>query len=174
MNSDITTVVSSSPSSAAPPPPIPLVEQEDTEYGMPEMTADEQLAMLILEEKIMRKQERILSEQLYKLKIEEVTLRRIIYNQKLKGCGSLQSQQSGSTVPGAQTLPFNIPQGSQPSPPPSLPSQGGSTEDVNSNSKWGESVSSSSSGSGGGNNSTFGSQSSSNAGSQSLYDSMYF
>lgn len=66
---------------------------------MPEMTAEEQLAMLQLSEKIMRKQERILSEQLYKLKIEEVTLRRIINNQKWKGCSSMQSSYSQGSAP---------------------------------------------------------------------------
>ena len=64
--------------------------QEDLMSEMPEMTAEEQLAMLQLEETIMRKQERILSEQLYKLKIEEVTLRRIIDNQNRRGYNATQ------------------------------------------------------------------------------------
>lgn len=64
--------------------------QEDLMSEMPEMTAEEQLAMLQLAETLMRKQERILSEQLYKLKIEEVSLRRIIDNQNRRGYNATQ------------------------------------------------------------------------------------
>lgn len=68
-------------------------EPQDIDISeMPEMTAEEQLAMLQLSEKIMRKQERILSEQLYKLKIEEVSLRRAISNQNRKNYNSFQQQ----------------------------------------------------------------------------------